>query len=169
MCAQLQRHRKFMDQKLSNDEQPFWRAKTLEQMSPKEWEQLCDGCAQCCLIKLEDEDDGKIYLTQLSCRLLDTKTCRCSDYTNRKKRMPDCISITPKLARSLSWLPETCGYRRVAERRDLEPWHPLRSGNAASVHEAGASVQDWARSEAGVAEDDVHLYIIGEADDGINE
>lgn len=95
----------------------FWRTKTLEEMTPEEWESLCDGCGRCCLVKLEDEDTGKCYLTRLACSLLDIGSCRCSDYPNRKAKMSDCVSITPEAARTLSWLPATCAYRLVGEAR----------------------------------------------------
>src|SRR4051794_12960323 len=61
----------------------FWKTKTLEEMSSAEWESLCDGCARCCLEKLEDQDSGKIYFTHVSCRLLDAGLCKCKDYANR--------------------------------------------------------------------------------------
>ena len=121
--------------------EPFWRTKSLADMSRSEWESLCDGCARCCLIKLEDEDTSRIYYTDVGCRLLDKKTCRCTDYAHRKRRVPDCLQITPKRARTWGWLPPTCAYRLVAEGRELYWWHPLVSGDPATVHQAGVSVR----------------------------
>ena len=112
------------------------------------------------LNKLEDEDTGEIYLTKLACGLLDLGSCRCSDYPNRKALMPDCIQIDPAQARSLTRLPATCGYRLVAERRELAWWHPLISGSRETVHEAGISVRGWARSEKGVKLESYWRYII---------
>ncbi len=112
------------------------------------------------MLKLEDEDTGGIYLTQLACRLLDTTTCRCSDYAARHQRVPDCISLDPNEAKNLSWLPETCGYRRVAEGRDLDWWHPLVSGDPETVHAAGISVQSWARPETEVGPLDLADFIV---------
>ncbi len=149
---------------MDSDEQPFWRVKRLEDMSEGEWEALCDGCGRCCMNKLEDEDTGEIHLTRLACGLLDLKSCRCSDYPNRKEKMPDCVRIDPTKARELPWLPETCGYRLVAEGRDLAWWHPLVSGSAETVHQAGISVRGWARSEKGVKLERYWRYIVD--DDG---
>ena len=86
---------------LDGNDPPFWRTKTLEEMSREEWEALCDGCGRCCLVKLEDEDTAEIYLTRLSCGMLDTRTCRCKDYPNRFKKMPDCLEIDIARAREL--------------------------------------------------------------------
>ena len=122
-------------------ELPFWRAKPLEAMSPEEWESLCDGCGRCCLVKLEDEDTGEIAYTDVGCTLLDGDSCRCRDYPDRQARVPDCVRLTPQTVRGLSWLPPTCAYRLVAEGRDLYWWHPLVSGDPASVHAAGMSVR----------------------------
>jgi uncharacterized cysteine cluster protein YcgN (CxxCxxCC family) len=120
---------------------PFWKTKSLEEMSPAEWESLCDGCGKCCMAKLEDEDTGEIHFTSVGCRLFDKGTCRCADYTHRFERVSDCVRLTPETVRSIVWLPSTCAYRLVAEGRDLFAWHPLVSGRAESVHEAGISMR----------------------------
>jgi uncharacterized cysteine cluster protein YcgN (CxxCxxCC family) len=117
-----------MDDKPTRPE-PFWRRKTLDAMTPEEWESLCDGCGRCCLVKLEDEDTGHIHATDIGCRLFDAGTCRCKDYANRSATVPDCVTLTPKEVRELSWLPPTCAYRLVGEGRDLPWWHPLVSGD----------------------------------------
>ena len=121
---------------------PFWRSKSLADMTPQEWESLCDGCARCCLVKLEDADTGAVHYTDVGCTLLDAGSCRCRDYANRQAQMPDCVRLTPKNLRRLSWLPPTCAYRLVAEKRDLPWWHPLVSGDPETVHAAGISVRD---------------------------
>ncbi len=121
--------------------EPFWKTKTLEEMSATEWESLCDGCGKCCLSKLEDEDTGEIHFTSVGCRLFNADTCRCGDYANRLKKVSDCVQLTPQNVRTISWLPRTCAYRLVAEGRDLFSWHPLVSGDADSVHKAGISMR----------------------------
>jgi uncharacterized cysteine cluster protein YcgN (CxxCxxCC family) len=132
---------------------PFWKQKALEALNPAEWESLCDGCGRCCLVKLEDEDSGEIHFTDIACKLFNAGTCRCADYAHRRRRVRDCIKLTPTKVRTLSWLPPTCAYRLVAEGRDLAWWHPLVSGSATSVHEAGVSVQ----GRIGVSEKEVRL------------
>jgi uncharacterized cysteine cluster protein YcgN (CxxCxxCC family) len=122
-------------------DEPFWRVKGLESLSPAEWESLCDGCGRCCLVKLEDEDTGAIHYTDVGCTLLDEAACRCHDYENRQGKVPDCVRLTPKAVRTLSWLPPSCAYRLLAEGQDLYWWHPLVSGDADTVHAAGISVR----------------------------
>lgn len=121
---------------------PFWKLKKLEDMSTPEWESLCDGCGRCCLVKLEDEDTGDIHFTSVGCKLLDGRTCRCADYVRRRRRVRDCVKLTPEAVRAIKWLPPTCAYRLVAEGKDLNWWHPLVSGSPDTVHEAGVSVRD---------------------------
>ena len=120
---------------------PFWRTKTLDALTPREWESLCDGCGRCCLVKLEDEDTGEILKTDIACKLLDAGTCRCRSYDQRQKKVHDCIKLTPASVREISWLPATCAYRLVRDGKPLPPWHPLVSGSADTVHEAGISVR----------------------------
>ena len=136
---------------MNDQSPPFWRIKPLDEMSEAEWESLCDGCARCCLVKLEDEDTGDIHFTDIGCTLLDAKTCRCRDYRDRSRRVPDCVTLTPDAVRTLTWLPVTCAYRLVAAGRDLPEWHPLVAGSPDSVHEAGISV----RGRVHAAEDDL--------------
>ena len=121
--------------------EPYWRTKTLEEMTRAEWEALCDGCARCCLLKLEDEDTGEIAYTDIACRLLDTGTCRCTRYRQRLRLVPECVDLTPEQVRRLGWRPSTCAYRLLAEGRDLAWWHPLVSGDPETVHKAGISVR----------------------------
>ena len=121
---------------------PFWKQKALDEMTRPEWESLCDGCARCCLIKLEDADTGEIAYTDIACRLLDLGTCRCSDYLHRKTRVPDCVKLTPDKIDDLQWMPSTCAYRLIAEGKDLAWWHPLVSGDPDTVHQADVSVRN---------------------------
>jgi uncharacterized protein len=138
--------------------EPFWKTKSLEEMSASEWESLCDGCGKCCLSKLEDEDTGDIYFTSVGCRLFDAGTCRCRDYPNRLAVVQDCVGLTPANVRTIAWLPGTCAYRLVAEGRDLFDWHPLVSGDPDSVHRAGISMRGRVTaSEAEMGEPEDYL------------
>ena len=131
-------------------DQPFWETKTLDDMSDAEWESLCDGCGRCCLQKLQDEDTDEVHFTDIACKLLDTDSCRCSNYKNRFKEVPDCLSVRPLSEEKISWLPSTCAYRRLASGQELASWHPLISGNALSVVQAGISVSGRCVSETTV-------------------
>jgi hypothetical protein len=138
----------------------FWKEKTLEQMTDAEWESLCDGCARCCLVKLEDADSGEVHYTSLVCDLLDVDRCRCTRYPERHELVPDCIQFTAELAATLSWLPDTCAYRLLAEGLDLPAWHPLVSGRRESVHEAGISVRGRVIPVRMVPEDEHEDHLI---------
>ncbi len=140
---------------------PFWHTKTLEEMTLSEWESLCDGCGRCCLNKLIDPETDAIYTTAVACKLLDTNTCRCKNYADRKRHVSDCIRFTPETIGNYDWLPDSCAYRLLAEGYDLPEWHPLVTGDPESVHDAGFSVRGMAVSEEEVPNpDDWHEYII---------
>lgn len=141
--------------------EPFWRVKRLDEMTASEWESLCDGCGRCCLLKLQDEDSDRIYYTDVSCRLLDCDSCRCTDYANRKAQVEDCVQLTPKTVEEIGWLPPTCGYRLVRDGKDLKWWHPLVSGRAETVHEAGISVRGRvSKSEVDATLDEMEERIV---------
>lgn len=125
----------------------FWKRKSLAEMSKHEWESLCDGCALCCLQKLEDEETGDVYFTDVACRLLDTQTCRCTSYAARAKKVTDCLVLSVDEPEAFNWLPESCAYRRLADGKDLPEWHPLLTGDPDSVHEAGISAKGKVVSE----------------------
>jgi hypothetical protein len=136
---------------MQTPDEPFWRTKTLAEMTDAEWESLCDGCGRCCLIKLEEDvpkaraAEAAIYFTDIGCRLLDSASCRCRDYPNRNAQVPDCVRLTAKVVGEIGWLPPTCAYRRLDEGRDLLWWHPLVSGDPDTVHTAGVSVRGRVR------------------------
>ena len=145
----------------------FWETKTLREMTRAEWESLCDGCGRCCLIRFEDEETGEVIPTRISCRLLDTQTCACTDYVRRRRYVPDCIKLTPDKIEHLTWMPRSCAYRRLHEGRDLAWWHPLVSGDPDSVRRAGVSVAGKVVSETALA--DVEDAIDFPADDLMEE
>lgn len=140
----------------------FWKERPLEELSPLEWEQLCDGCAKCCLNKLEDEETSSVVYTRVACRLLDSDQCRCTDYDKRLTLAPNCVQVTPAMARSSQWLPDTCAYRLVAQGRDLPAWHPLLnvSDDLSSTVKAGQSVAGRVLSEEYVHPDGLDEHII---------
>jgi len=141
----------------------YWEHKSLTEMTAREWEALCDGCGKCCLNKLEDPDTGEVALTRVACRLFDDSTCRCGNYEGRRAIVPECIRLTPaSIETHAYWLPATCAYRLLWEGRALRHWHPLVSGSAATVHEAGVSVQGITIPEFEVDEEAWEEYIIEE-------
>jgi uncharacterized cysteine cluster protein YcgN (CxxCxxCC family) len=141
----------------------FWRRYPLDELTRAEWEALCDGCAKCCLLKLEDEETGEVAYTDIACRLLDRDTCRCGNYPLRRQLVAGCVVMGPEnLERVLTWMPSSCAYKRVHEGRDLAPWHPLVSGDPESVHRAGVSLRGRMAAEYEVQEDDWQDHVIEE-------
>lgn len=138
----------------------FWEHYPLEELTTEEWEALCDGCGQCCLLKFHDEETGELAVLNLACELLDVHSCRCGDYANRFERVPDCTQLTPARIDEFRWLPKSCAYRRVAEGRKLARWHPLLSGDPERVHRKGISVRSFAVSSRGVPEEEYEDHII---------
>lgn len=138
----------------------FWEKYPLEALSNDEWEALCDGCALCCLHKLEDEDTGKVAVTDVCCKYLDMEACRCTDYSNRHTNVPDCVPFDSESARTFFWLPDTCAYRRLAEGRKLPYWHYLVSGERDQVHSLMVSVQHQGVNEELVPEDEWQERVI---------
>ncbi len=138
---------------------PWWQ-KPLGELNRQEWEALCDGCAKCCLHKLEDKDGGDVLYTRVRCRYLDESTCQCLDYANRSRLVPDCVQLDPGNLEGLTWLPSTCAYRLRAEGRELPAWHYLVSGSRDSVHAAGASVLGRTLSEEYVHPDGFEEHIV---------
>lgn len=139
---------------------PFWETKSLAEMTEAEWESLCDGCGRCCLLKLQDDVSGAIEHTAVACRWLDLEACRCGCYPQRHAKVPDCVEISAANVQTLGFLPVSCAYRRVAEGRGLAWWHPLVSGDPATVAAAGISVAGKVVSEAGVHPDELDRYVI---------
>lgn len=138
----------------------WWNSLTLAELSREQWEALCDGCARCCLHKLQDEDSGEIMYTGVRCRYLVEKSCRCSDYPNRSRLMENCIHLSAGSLAELDWLPATCAYRLRSRGEPLPPWHPLVSGDPESVHRAGISIRGRSISDEYVHPDGFDEHIV---------
>ena len=138
----------------------WWNDKPLAELDRTEWEALCDGCAKCYLHKLEDADTGDIFYTRVRCRYLDESTCRCTDYDNRSRLVPNCIRLGPEHLAALAWLPSTCAYRLRWEGLPLPSWHYLESGSRESVHRAGVSIRGRALSDEYVHPDGFEEHIV---------
>ncbi len=140
----------------------FWQTIPLQQLTTEQWESICDGCARCCLHKLEDEDTGQLHYTRLACRYLDHETCQCTKYTNRLTVAPDCVQLTPSNLHQFNFLPETCSYRLLQEGKRLPSWHHLNTGSVDSVHQADISVRDKVISDEWVHPDEWQDHLIDE-------
>ena len=133
----------------------FWENTALAQMTEQQWESVCDGCAKCCLNKFIDDEtvvepsptahfqEGeKIHYTNIACGLLNTKTCSCSQYSQRTKLVPSCVKLTKDNLDEIFFMPNSCSYRRLHEGRGLPSWHPLlNKGKKSAMHKAGMSVR----------------------------
>ena len=139
-----------------NTRKAFWE-KPLAELDRGQWEALCDGCGRCCLHKLEDEETGELYPTNVACRLLDRRNGRCTDYKNRRKLVADCVVLDRGKLEKLDWLPETCAYRLRAAGEPLPKWHYLVSGSRDTVHETGQSTRGWTVSEDEAGELEFHM------------
>jgi len=135
---------------------PWWN-KPLAELDRGEWEALCDGCGRCCLHKLEDEDTGQLFPTNVACKLLDRRSGQCSDYVGRKRHVSDCVQLRADKLEELEWLPGTCAYKLRASDQPLPQWHYLLSGSRETVHEAGMSTRGWTVSEVDAGELEWHL------------
>jgi uncharacterized protein len=140
----------------------YWDHTPLHQLDRAQWESLCDGCGKCCLHKLEDDETGKIFPTNVACRLLDRTTSQCSDYRNRLAHVPDCIRLTPAKVAAMDWLPSSCAYVLRADGLPLPAWHHLNTGDPESVHRAGMSVRGWTISEVDAG--DLEYHVIDDED-----
>ena len=138
----------------------YWMKKSLKDLTQEEWEALCDGCGQCCLFRLEDEDTGEIFTTNIACKLLCHETCTCLDYSHRFEIIPNCLQLSSENVAKLSWLPRTCAYRLVSVHMDLPEWHPLKTGRSESVHQAGISVKGKIISEELVDSEQYFDYVV---------
>jgi len=140
--------------------QPFWETKQLHELNATEWESLCDGCAKCCVHKLQVEETGQVHYTCVACRLLDVNTCRCTNYANRHELVPECAVLSPEQPELFEWMPETCAYRLMHEGKPLPDWHPLITGNPQSVHAHGASARKKLIPEFLADEEHLEKYIV---------
>jgi uncharacterized cysteine cluster protein YcgN (CxxCxxCC family) len=142
------------------DGMAFWKSKSLAEMTPQEWELLCDGCGRCCLHKLEDIDSGQLFYTNVACRLLDEQHCRCTNYPERMHIVEDCLLLSVDDDDQFCWLPLSCAYRKLANGQPLEWWHPLISGDPETVHQAGISVRGKIVSETSMARKRLEDHVI---------
>ncbi|MFK7888207.1 MAG: YcgN family cysteine cluster protein [Gammaproteobacteria bacterium] len=133
----------------------FWINTALQDMTPSQFEAVCDGCGRCCVHKLEDEDSGEIVYTDVACRLLDTETCRCTDYAQRTERVAACVKMSPDDLAGLAFLPDSCAYRRLDEGHGLAPWHPLVSGASLVAQNSPISMAGRVVSETYIHPDEI--------------
>jgi uncharacterized cysteine cluster protein YcgN (CxxCxxCC family) len=138
----------------------YWNRKTLAEMSLEEWEALCDGCGWCCVHKIQDSDTEEVLYTNVVCKFIDLHRCRCSDYEHRHEIVPTCVLLTTELIPKLTWLPDTCAYRLVSERKDLPYWHYLKTGSDYSVHKSGNSIRGKVISERDIDMDQLDDFVI---------
>jgi uncharacterized cysteine cluster protein YcgN (CxxCxxCC family) len=135
----------------------FWEDTPLDKLDRAQWEALCDGCGKCCVHKLEDEETGEMFATNVACRLLDRGAGRCSDYKHRHAYVSECVRLTARNVTTIEWLPSTCAYRLRAAGEQLPEWHYLVCGDTEAVHRAGESTRGWTISEDDAGDFEHHL------------
>lgn len=135
----------------------FWH-KPLNDLTHEQWEMLCDQCGKCCLNKLEDDETGNVYYTDVACQLLDIDTARCTDYAHRRLRVSACLKLTPETLPSMyEWLPTTCAYRLRADGESLPNWHPLLTMKPLA---SAYSVASRVISEREVSDDELETRLV---------
>jgi len=143
----------------------FWEL-PLADLNRHEWELLCDGCARCCLKKLQDDDtSGKgapsLAYTRVVCRYLDQQKCSCQAYGRRNELVPDCLVLDMSvLQASVDWIPDTCAYKLRYQNRPLPDWHPLLTGSREQMQTQGIAVTGRVISEEYVHDDGLEEHVI---------
>ncbi len=127
----------------TDQKEAFWMNTPLDKMTPSQWESLCDGCGKCCLLKIAEAKTKTVRTTKICCRLLNTNTCRCSNYKERFRYVDDCIKLNPTNIETITWLPRSCAYRLVKEKKKLPNWHPLVTKDPQSTIKSGHSVKNF--------------------------
>lgn len=89
----------------------------MKNYTKEQWENICRRCGKCCLIKLEDEETGDVYYTNIVCRYFDEEKMACSVYDKRCELVPTCLKLSPENVDKLAWMPKTCAYRELFENR----------------------------------------------------
>lgn len=112
----------------------FWEVKKFKALSEVEWESLCDRCGLCCILRVEDEDTGEVFATNVICSNYDCLNAQCSSYATRHSQGVDCVQLTPSLVREFNWLPDSCAYRIILKGQPLPKSHPLIGGNDVNTH-----------------------------------
>ena len=144
-----------------NETPPFWKEKSLLDMSHREWESICDGCAKCCLTQLQDEETDILVFTDVACDLLDDESCRCTDYDNRSTKVPSCITMNRDNVEEVAeFAPPTCSYRLLIAGEELPQWHHLVTDSTESVHQSGNSVKHRVRFTKDIDPDDIQDYVV---------
>lgn len=139
---------------------PFWKTKTLAELTRPEWESLCDGCGKCCLFKMKGEKEKQVLLTKVCCFMLDPQTARCKVYWNRKNLVSSCMDLDAERVSQYFWLPRSCAYRLVFEGKDLPYWHHLVCGDRELIHRLGYSVKDKVISSEFVHQTQLSEYLV---------
>lgn len=114
----------------------------------KAWEEICRHCGKCCLIKLEDEETGDVYYTDVVCRYFDEEKMCCTVYDKRCELVPTCVKLDRDNVDKLSWMPKTCAYRALFEKESPQCKTTIKgrvvSETAVREEELEEHIVDWA-------------------------